>query len=70
MSLASFPALKRLPNNQKLKLADELWRSGISDSMAVPTEQKSKLDARWAAYRAGEIKRISISELERRLARK
>jgi hypothetical protein len=33
----------------------------------VPMEQKRMLDDRWAAYRAGTMRRISMGELERRL---
>jgi putative addiction module component (TIGR02574 family) len=70
MTLASFPELKKLPSRQKLKLADELWQAGVTDSMPIPAEQKKMLDARWASYRAGATKRISMSELERRLEKK
>ena len=70
MSLASFPELQKLPSSEKLKLADELWQAGISDSMPVSAEQKKMLDGRWAAYRAGKMKRITMEELERRLGRK
>lgn len=67
MTLASFPELKKLPKEQKLKLADELWQAGVSDSMPVSTAQKKLLDTRWTAYRSGTLKRVSIAELERRL---
>jgi len=59
-----------LPRGQKLKLADELWQAGVSDSMAVTTGQKKILDARWSAYCTGKHKRISLAELDRRLTRK
>lgn len=67
MTLASFPELKKLPTQQKLKLADELWQAGVSDSMPVSAAQKKMLDTRWTAYQSGELKRVSIAELERRL---
>ena len=70
MSLASYPKLQKLPRSQKLKLADELWRAGVSDSMPVPAEQKKMLDSRWTAYRAGKAKRIDMAELERRVFKK
>ena len=70
MSLASYPELTKLPPREKMKLADELWQAGVSDEMPVPAEQKKMLDSRWAAYRAGKIKRISMEEMERRLDRK
>ena len=69
MSLASYPALKKLPNRQKLELADALWQAGISDATPVTAKQKKLLDARWDDYQAGKTKRISISELEKRLAK-
>ena len=70
MTLASYPERQKLPPNQKLKLADELWRAGISDSMPVPAEQKKMLDSRWATYRAGKAKRVDMAELERRVLKK
>ena len=69
MTLASFPELKKLPKSQRFKLAEELWLSGINDSLPVSSAQKKLLDTRWAAYRAGGAKRIALAELERRLAR-
>ncbi len=70
MTLASFPRLRRLPKRQRLKLAEELWLSSIDDSAPVPGEHKMLLDKRWAAYRSGKVKAISLAELERRLAKK
>ena len=70
MTLASFPDLKKLPNNQKLKLADELWRSGVSDSMSVLADQKKLIDSRWNDYRSGKSKRISMVELEARVLKR
>lgn len=69
MTLASFPELKKLPLGQKLKLADELWQAGVCDSMPVTTKQKKILDSRWASYRAGKHKRISLAELDRGMAK-
>jgi putative addiction module component (TIGR02574 family) len=70
MKLANYPELMKLPKSEKLKLADELWLAGISDAMPVPAEQARTLDARWASYRTGKTKRISMAELERRLKKK
>ena len=70
MTLASFPELKKLPKRQRFKLAEELWLSGVNDSLPVRSAQKKLLDTRWAAYRAGAAKRIALAELERRLSRK
>lgn len=67
MNLANFPELMKLPRNEKLKLADELWLAGISDLMPVHAQQARTLDGRWASYQAGKTKRISMAELERRL---
>jgi hypothetical protein len=44
------------------------YRKGFS--MRVTAEQKKLLDARWSAYGAGRIARISLPELKRRRARK
>ena len=70
MTLAAFPELKKLPKRQRLELAEELWLSGIDDSSPVSPAQKKLLDARWAAYRSGNVKRITLAELERRVSLK
>jgi putative addiction module component (TIGR02574 family) len=70
MTLAAFPDLKKLPKRQRLELAEELWLSGIDDSSPVSPAQKKLLDARWAAYRSGTVKRITLAELERRVSLK
>jgi hypothetical protein len=70
MTLADFPALKKLPKRQRLKLAEELWFSGVDDSLAVSVRHRKILDERWSAYQAGRAKHVPLSELERRLARK
>jgi len=70
MALAQFPALRKLPKRQKLKLAEELWRAAIDDASPVSSEDRALLDSRWKAYRAGKAERISLNELERRIARK
>jgi putative addiction module component (TIGR02574 family) len=70
MALAQFPELKKLPKRQKLKLAEELWREAVDDSQPVSTDDRALLDSRWKAYRAGKVGRISLQELERRVARK
>ena len=43
---------------------------GVSESMPVAPEHKRILDERWAAYKSGKIKRISMAELNRRLKQK
>jgi hypothetical protein len=70
MMLASFPQLKKLPKSQRLKLAEELWLSGIDDLVPVSASHKKLLDERWSAYQKGAAKRITLAELERRLSRK
>ncbi len=64
------PELRKLPKRQKLKLADELWRAAVDDRRPVSAEDRSLLDSRWKAYRAGKVERISFDELERRVARR
>jgi putative addiction module component (TIGR02574 family) len=70
MTLASFPELRKLPKQKRFKLAEELWLSGINDSLPVSAAQKKILDDRWSAYRSGAAKRITLAELERRVSRK
>jgi hypothetical protein len=68
MTLADFPALKKLSKRQRLKLAEELWFSGVDDDLPVCADHRAILNERWSAYQSGRAKRISLSELERRLA--
>lgn len=69
MTLTSYPELMKLPDRQKLALADALWQAGISDATPIAAKQKKLLDTRWAVYRAGKTKRITLEELDRRLAK-
>ncbi len=70
MSFADFPALKKLSDAKKMKLADQLWRSVMRDDVPVTSGQKKILNTRWAAYKSGLVKSISLAEMERRLAKK
>jgi putative addiction module component (TIGR02574 family) len=70
MTLAKFPELQRLAKRERLKLAEELWFSGVDDSLPVEPLDKKLLDQRWNAYEQGKAERISLAELERRLRRK
>jgi putative addiction module component (TIGR02574 family) len=70
MALARFPELQKLPKRQKLKLAEELWCEAVDDTASVSAADRVLLDSRWKAYRAGKVERISLEELERRVARK
>ena len=70
MALADFPDLQKLSKEERLKLSEELWFSGVDDRTPVSAAHRTILDKRWKAYRAGKAKRITLSELERRLAQK
>ena len=71
MTLADFPKLKELPAREKLKLAEELWFDGVSDdTLIVPGWHKELLSQRMAAYKKGELKTLSVSDLKRRLRMK
>ena len=68
MTLADFPELKKLRSRQKLQLAEELWFDGVSDeALPVPEWHKELLSKRMTAYKKGQSKTISVSELKRRL---
>ena len=69
MSLTDFPELARLPKAKRMKLADELWLSSIGDANAVPRWHQETLDQRWTDYQAGKTKRLTLKELEQRLAK-
>ncbi len=62
-------AARKLPAKARLKLAEEIWFSGVDDKLPVSAAHRQTLDERWTAYRGGKISRISRSELERRLAK-
>jgi len=70
MTLAQFPQLQKLTKSQKLKLAEELWLSAVDDSKPISAEHRRLVDSRWRVYRAGKVKRISMAELEARIARR
>ena len=70
MKLADFPALTKLAKRQRLELAEELWFSGVDDDLPVSARHRATLDERWSAYQKGRAKRLTLSELERRLSRK
>ena len=60
---------KHLPQRRQIKPTEALWISGIDDASPASAWQKGILDERWQAYRAGQAKRLSLQELERRLKR-
>jgi len=70
MKLADFPALAKLPRRQRLELAEELWFSGVDDGWPVSKSHRAILDQRWSAYKKGRVRRLTLSELERRVSRK
>jgi len=70
MKLADFPALAKLPKRQRLALAEALWFSGVDDALPVSARHRAILDERWSAYQKGRVKRVTLSELERRLSGK
>jgi len=70
MKLADFPALRKLPKQQRLELAEELWFSGADDSLPVSAHHRAVIDKRWRAYQKGQAKRLTLAELERRVSPK
>jgi putative addiction module component (TIGR02574 family) len=69
-SLADIPELARLPKARRMKLADELWISGIGDDTRLPQWHQETLDQRWQDYQAGKTKRLTLKQLESRLAKR
>ena len=69
MSLTDFPELARLSKAKRMKLADELWMSSVGDSSQVPRWHQETLDQRWSDYRNGKTKRLTLRQLEQRLAK-
>ena len=70
MTLAQFPEIKKMTSRQKIRLANEIWLDAMSDEMPVPAAHKKTLDSRWADYKAGKVKTISLEEMKRWLDRK
>ena len=68
--LSAFPELARLSKTRRLQLADELWMCGISDDTPVPQWHQEVLDQRWKDYQAGKTKRLTLKQLEQRLAKR
>jgi hypothetical protein len=69
MSLTDFPELARLSKSKRMKLADELWMSSVGDSSQVPRWHQETLDQRWSDYQNGKTKRLTLRQLEQRLAK-
>ena len=70
MTLANFPELKRLTPRARLKIAEELWDSAVSDALPVPASHKSLVRSRRAAYARGEMKTLSMAELRKSIRRR
>ncbi|RXK56784.1 hypothetical protein ESB00_13210 [Oleiharenicola lentus] len=69
MTLADFPQLKRLPSRQRLKLAEQLWDSAATESMAVPAGHKRLIQSRRKAYQQGQIATLTMDELKKSIKR-
>jgi hypothetical protein len=69
MSLTDFPELARLSKSKRMLLADELWMSSVGDSSQVPRWHQETLDQRWSDYQNGKTKRLTLRQLEQRLAK-
>jgi hypothetical protein len=54
----------------RLKLADDLWLSGMDDKAAVPQWHRETLDERWQNYQDGKAKRLTLKQLEQCLGKR
>ena len=70
MTLANFPQLKRLPRGQRLKLAEQLWDSAASNSMAVPASHKRLIRSRRKAYAQGPVATLTMNQLKKSIRRR
>ena len=70
MTLANFPELKRLSRPARLKIAEELWDSAVTDDLPVPASHKSLLRDRRAAYEGGQMPTLTMPELKRSIRRR
>lgn len=69
MPLADYPDLQKLSRRAKNQLAEELWQAANADA-PVSAAHRRTLDSRWADYKSGKTKAISLAELNHRLAAK
>ncbi len=69
MPLADYPDLQKLSRRAKNQLAEELWQAANADA-PVSAAHRRTLDSRWADYKSGKTKAISLAELNQRLAAK
>ena len=69
MTLANFPQLKRLPPRQRLQLAEQLWDSAASSTMAVPASHKRLIRSRRKAYEQGLVTTRTMDELKKSIQR-
>ena len=69
MTLADFPKLRRLSPKQRLKIAEELWDSAASNTLAVPASHKTLIRSRRAAFERGELATVTMDELRRSIRR-
>lgn len=70
MTLASFPELRRLSRAERLRIAEELWDSAVSDDLPVPASHKSIIRKRREAYARGEAKTVTMAELKKAIRRR
>lgn len=60
--------LLRLPKRRRMQIAESLWLSVADEqTLTVPVAHRKILDARLAAYRAGQTRPLLHGELMRRL---
>ncbi len=69
MTLANFPQLKRLPPRQRLQLAEQLWDSAASSTMAVPASHKRLIRSRRKVYEQDQVATLTMDELKRSIRR-
>ena len=70
MTLASFPELRRLPRAARLKIAEELWDSAVSDDLPVPASHKALIRQRCEAYAKGDLKIVTTGKLKQAIRRR
>ncbi|MFA6285834.1 MAG: addiction module protein [Opitutaceae bacterium] len=66
MPLVDFPELQKLSRRAKNQLAEELWQAANANA-PVSAAHRRTLDSRWADYKSGKTKAVSLTELKRRL---
>ena len=72
MRVSEIPEINKLSTSEKILLIEDLWDSIASDesSVPVPESHKYELDKRLNRFQANPGNRLTLEELQERIARR